>query len=125
MWQRTVEAMLAIWLAMSAFIFQYPDDKVLWWWHDWIVALVVILLATGSLLTQLRHAHFLELVVAVWLIGHGWFAASEGLGAPAMQNWICLGLLLLMTAIIPTDSTATPIRWRNWYQSQGLEPPVT
>ena len=116
--------MLAVWLAISPFIFDHPADKPLWWWHDWIVALLIATLATISFVHQTRYAHFLEVLVAAWLIGFGWVSATGGLGAPAMQNWMCVGLLILMTAILPTDATSTPEAWRKWYREQGIEPPA-
>ncbi len=72
MWPRTVEAMLACWLAISPFIFQHDDSKWSWWWNDWITAALIMSFALLSFVHQTRRAHLLELVVAAWLIGFGW-----------------------------------------------------
>lgn len=119
MWPRTVEAMLACWLAISPFVFQHPDSKRMWWWNDWITAALIITFALLSFVHQTRRAHLLELVVAAWLIGFGWASATGGLGAPAQQNWICTGLLILMTAVIPSNCVRPPERWQAWNRQHG------
>ena len=119
MWPRTVEAMLACWLAVSAFIFRYPDQPAHQWWHDWIVATLILVFALMSFVRQPRRAHLLELLVAAWLIGYGW-ATTDGIHDGARQNWICLGLLLLMLAIIPTDCIKPPYAWLDWNERHGI-----
>jgi len=126
MWPRTVEAMMACWLAISPFIFQHDDSKWVWWWNDWITATLIVSFALLSFAHETRRAHLLELVVAAWLIGFGWGTSSGGLGAPAQQNWICVGLLILMIAVIPTDCLRPPEKWREWNrQHRGREVPET
>ena len=119
MWPRTVEAMLACWLAISLFVFRYPADEPLLWWHDWICAFLIATLALLSFVDQTRRAHLLELLSAAWLIGHGWWTASGIHDAPR-QNWIVLGLLLLMIAIIPTDCVNPPHAWQEWNKRHGI-----
>ena len=114
MWPRTVEVMLACWLAISPFVFRHPVDRPVLWWTDWVAAAAVAGLALLSYFRQTRRAHLLELLVAGWLIGYGWWTSSGGLGEPAQQNWIVVGLLLLMLAIIPTECDQPPVRWREW-----------
>ena len=119
MWPRTVEVMLACWLAISPFVFQHPLSKTFWSWNDWGTAILIATFALLSFVHQTRRAHLLELLVAAWLIGLGWVTSSGGLGAPAQQNWICVGLLILMTAIIPGDCDRPPERWREWNRKHG------
>jgi hypothetical protein len=114
MWPRTVEVMLACWLAISPFIFGHQDSQWSWWWTDWGAAILIAVFALISFVHQARRAHVLELLVALWLIGFGWATSPAGLGAPAQQNWICIGLLVGMMAIIPTDCVRPPERWRDW-----------
>lgn len=121
MWPRTVEAMLALWLATSPFIFRYRAlGEPSWtWWHDFIVATLLAGLALVSFVHQTRRAHLLELLIAAWLIGYGWLTAEDVFDGPR-QNWMCLGLLLLMLAIIPSDCVKPPYRWQEWNERHGI-----
>ncbi|MGC1273775.1 MAG: SPW repeat protein [Planctomycetaceae bacterium] len=119
MWPRTVEVMLACWLAISPFIFRYPADEPRLWWHDYIVATLLAVFALASFAHRLRRAHLFELFIAAWLIGYGWMTSSGVHDAPR-QNWMCVGLLLLMLAIIPTDCDRPPPAWRRWNRRHGL-----
>lgn len=124
MWQRTIEIMLAVWLSISPFIFQHPPDNTLWWYHDWIVAFLILVLASAAFIETFRFSHFLEIPIALWLIGFGWYSGGASMGAPAEQNWMIVGLLILMTAILPTDSTDTPTNWQAWYKENHITPPA-
>ena len=119
MWPRTVEVMFALWLAISPFVFRYPGDQPGLWWHDFIVATLLAGLALVSFVHSTRRAHLLELLVAGWLIGYGWVTANGVHDAPR-QNWMCLGLLLLMTAVIPSDCVKPPYRWLAWNERHGV-----
>ena len=111
--------MLACWLAISPFIFRHPDDATELWWNDWICALLIGGFALASFVDQTRRAHLLELLVAAWLIGYGWVTASGIHDAPR-QNWMVLGLLILMLAIIPSDCVKPPVGWQEWNKRHGI-----
>lgn len=119
MWPRTIEVMLACWLAISPFIFRYPTDDALLWWHDWICASIIAVFALVSFVQQTRRTHLLQLLVAFWLMGHGWITASGIHDAPR-QNWMVLGLLLLMIAIIPSECVKPPVAWQDWNRERGI-----
>lgn len=112
MWARVVEFMLAVWLAMSPFIFRHSDSAVVLWASDFACAGLVATFALLSYWNPARHAHLLTLLVALWLVGFGRFGASAPL-PPGMQNEIVVGLLLLMLAIVPNHATSPP---RNWFR---------
>jgi len=120
MWPRTVELMLACWLAISPFIFRYPAEASRLWWHDFAVATLIGVLAFASFARRWRRTHLLELLIAIWLIAYGWITA-EGIHDAPRQNWMCLGLLLLMVAIIPTDCDQPPYAWQEWNRQRGLK----
>lgn len=119
MWPRTVEFMLACWLAISPFIFRYEGEQLHLWLHDFIVAGLIAALAVISFVRQTRRAHLLELLIAAWLIGYGWYTSSGIHDAPA-QNWMVLGLLLLMMAVIPSDCVKPPLGWQEWNKRHGI-----
>jgi hypothetical protein len=55
--------------------------------------------------------HFFTALLALWLIGVGYLAASRP-GPPGAQNEIITGLLLLMFAVIPNEADLPPEPWR-------------
>jgi|SRR5688572_14813536 len=114
MWARVIEVMLGCWLAISPFIFRHSEEDRVLWFSDLFAAMVVIILALVSFWPPLRFAHVANLVIALWLIGFG-FWASPYPSPPALQNDIVVGLLLLMFAIIPNQATRPPRSWRVFY----------
>jgi hypothetical protein len=112
MWARVIEVMLGCWLAMSPFIFRHAADETVLWFNDLISALAVIVLALVSFSAHFRYAHLAIVVVALWLMGFGFWASGYPT-PPALQNDILVGLLLLMFAIIPNEANLPPRAWRN------------
>jgi hypothetical protein len=111
MWTRWLETALGAWLVAAPFVFGAAgrDDARLT--HDLGAGLVVAALALASMSRRFRRAHLLILPVAVWLIAFGWLQHEAEPRALA-QNHLLLGLTLLMTAILPTESTLPPAAWR-------------
>jgi hypothetical protein len=114
MWTRVVEVMLGCWLAVSPFIFRHPASEWKLWANDLACACAVVALALLSCWPPLRHAHLAVGVVALWLLGFGYFAALHPL-IPAMQNDLLVGLLLVMFAIISNEASLPPQAWREFY----------
>jgi len=112
MWARVVEFMLGCWLAISPFVFQHGDMSLLWA-VDFTTSLLIVHLALFSYWQPTRHAHLATGVIALALIAFGRLAGGMEPGA-AYQNYILVGLLLLMFAIVPNHASGPP---RNWYAS--------
>ncbi len=118
MWARVVEIMLALWLAVSPFVFHFPPEATLLWANDFSCAVLIATLAFLSLAKRWRHIHLLSIAVGTWLIA---FAYSAGLPAPFWaQNDIIVGLLIVMFAIIPSDATEPPPSWREVEHAEQL-----
>lgn len=113
MWARIIEFMLSIWLALSPFIFHYPQEATQLWANDFICASLVAFLALLSFWDLFRHIHLLTLGVAFWLWGIGYQSFPE---APsiAQQNGVVLGILLFMLAMIPSSSDQLPRSWQKF-----------
>jgi len=114
MWARVVEFMLACWLAVSPFIFQYPDDAIFFWCSDLITSSLIAFFALISIYLPLRKMHLCNLIVSFYLIAVAYFLKESPLQG-ALQNYVVLGLLLLMIAIVPTDADKPPKPWRDFY----------
>ncbi|WP_425398004.1 SPW repeat domain-containing protein [Aeoliella sp.] len=112
MWARIIECMLGVWLLMSPFIFRHPADAAHLWTNDLAIGCLLMLLSLGSYWSKARGAHWLLLVVGVWLIGFGRFNGTPPL-EPALQNELIVGLLICMLSIIPNEASLPPVRWRN------------
>lgn len=123
MWSRVIEAMLGVWLSLSPFIFQHPDEKLWLWVHDMLLAMVITTLPILSYWHPLRRAHWALIPISLWLIAVGFLAAPHPT-PPALQNHIMLGLLLLMFAVIPNHASQPPLAWQRFEQqrSESAEP---
>jgi hypothetical protein len=119
MWARVVEVMLGCWLAISPFIFNHPVENGSWWMNDLSSGFAVVILALLAFWTPMRHAHLALVLVALWLIGFGYLAASYPT-PPALQNDLIIGLLLLMFAIIPNEASIPPKKWRDFWIKESL-----
>jgi len=123
MWARTVEAVLGCWLAISPFIFGHAPGDTYLWAHDFIMAALVFLFAVLSWWQPTRHAHVLNLLTALWLIGGAWVLAPTP--APAgYQNHVMIGLTLLLFAIVPNDASLPSQVWRDHYAQQSAKHPA-
>lgn len=114
MWPRVVEIMLALWLAVSPWIFgHYPDERPLWL-NDLACAATILILACLSFWRPLRYAHLLLLGVGAWMVGFAYFRGGHP-ALPGYQNEIFIGLTLLFFAFIPTRATEPPEDWRRFH----------
>lgn len=114
MWARHMELALGLWLLTSPFVFRHASDRSGLWAHDLLIGAAVVSLALATHWRPLRRAHLVLLPLAVWLMGAGWWAArGAGIHPPAAyQNWILVGLLLAMFAIVPSRASRPPKPWR-------------
>ena len=117
MWARVIEFMLGCWLAISPFVFRHPGDAWWLWVNDYSCAAAVIVLALLSYWPLFRHAHLVTGIVALWLIGFGYFTATHPLPS-ALQNDFLVGSLLVMFALIPNETNLPPQAWREFYRSE-------
>lgn len=112
MWARILEFMLACWLAISPFIFRYPKEPLFVWINDFTCSILIAFFALICYVKSLRQMHLWNLGMAFWLYATGYFLH---LPKGASQNYIVLGILLLMTAILPSESEKPPKPWRDFY----------
>jgi hypothetical protein len=121
MWGRVLEVMLGLWLVLSPFSFgHYPAHQPLSV-SDFTCGAAIVLLACLSFWRLTRYAHLLQLAVACWLLGFGYFYGGYP-AAPGYQNNIFVGLILVLLAIIPTEAEQPPRSWRRYYQQQAELP---
>lgn len=114
MWARIVEACLGCWLIISPFIFSETTEGTLIWASDLAGGAVVLTIALASCWKPLEKAHLLQLAAAAYLIGLGFLAAPPP-PPPPFQNFIVIGLLLLVLGIIPGRASLPPRGWQAYY----------
>jgi len=113
MWARKVEIGIALWLAASPFVFGYARDDVGRWVNDFGCAVLIAGAALLSHASRFRRAHLVSLAVAAWLVGLGWnLAWSTENPSPIAENWVGVGLVLLIFAIVPSEALQPPMGWR-------------
>lgn len=110
MWPRHVEVMLALWLAISVFVFDVPRTAIWVWVIDLVAALVVVTSSLACYWDRTPRAHLVTLAVALALAAYG--LAQPRPVAAWHQNHILVGLLLAMFAVVPTQAATPPRAWR-------------
>lgn len=115
MWARVVEFMLACWLALSPFIFHYPDEPLFIWINDFACSFLLAFFALACYAKSLRKMHLFNLGIALWLFIAGYFFDMP---KAASQNYIAFGLLLLMISVIPSEAERPPQPWRDFYSDR-------
>lgn len=118
MWPRTVEVMLALWLAVSPFVFRHPAGERGLWASDLVCAVVVATLALASYRQKWRRVHLFELGVAGWLVLFGYLGGGEG-RPPGFQNALVVGLTLALFNILPSEANEPPRLWRAFYEERA------
>lgn len=106
--------MLAVWLMISPFVFRYPADAHFLWFNDYTCAVLVILFSMLSNLPRVEKIYLLNLLIAGWLIGVA-YAHPQAPPPPPYQNYMVLGLTLLIFGILPTHCSEPPRKWKEFY----------
>lgn len=120
MWARGIEVMLGLWLVVGPFVFGHFGDPGLGRLvaSDLVCGALVVLLAVVSFWRRAGRAHLAELAVALWLIGFGRFAFGYP-PPPGAESELLVGLVLLLTAIVPNRAADPPARWRAFYEARA------
>ena len=114
MWARHFEVSLAIWLSLSWLILRYPEGSFLMF-HDFSIAVLII---TISLLNyKYRYIHLLNLFTSLWLIILVFVSNTPITNAP-YQNYMVIGLTLLIFAIIPPRASHPPVEWEEFIENK-------
>lgn len=107
MWARDFEFFIGIWIAISWLVFDYrgPAHLVI---NDIICCLLIMFFALASYTKKFGHIHLFNFVMGIWLICFHFFF---DIPFAASQNYIVLGLLLLMFSLVPSHAERPPVAW--------------
>lgn len=107
--------MLGCWLLCSPFIFRAEHRSGVESWIDFAHGGLVTTLAALAFWRPTRYAHLVTMIVSLLMIIVPRFALSPEI-SPAGQNFMMVGLLLLMFAMVPNEAFATPRVWHGEMQ---------
>jgi hypothetical protein len=116
MWPRVAELLIAIWLAASPYVLSAPAGSEFFLRINALIcAALVAVFALISFRDAWAKAHLLSLAVALWLIGVA-FVAPNPPPPLAYQNFVVVGLLLLLFGVLPSRASEPPRPWREFYE---------
>ncbi|MBX7067396.1 MAG: hypothetical protein K1X28_09210 [Parachlamydiales bacterium] len=107
MWARICEILLGLWLFASHFLFTLHD------WIDAACASMIIIFSALSFFETLNKMHLLQVLPAAVLLYVSYSLPSPHLPL-TMQNYILVGLGLIMFAIIPSHASEPPRPWKKF-----------
>lgn len=114
MWARISEIVLGIWLIASYFLFATGS------WHDLSNAFLIILFASLSYKEKLNKMHLLQVLPASWLLLLSYTYPTHLLPF-GYQNYILVGLTLLMFAVIPSNASDHPRPWKEFLKKRNQQ----
>lgn len=115
MWPRVAELLIAAWLAFSPWILATPAGAEFFLRANALVcAAFIALFALFSFRAALEKAHLLSIAVALWIIGVA-FAAPNPPPPAIYQNFVVVGLFLLLLAVLPSRASEPPRGWREFH----------
>ena len=117
MWARHCEVFLGLWLAISWLLFSYPSNMLSLVYFDWIICTLICIFSLSCYWERLKYFNLMNVIVGCTLIGFV-FTSSEDTSLPPYQNYMVVGLLLLMFAIIPTHSSQPPSEWLKFFKEK-------
>jgi hypothetical protein len=103
--------MIGCWMLVSPFVFRHEQHATGLWLNDLSVGSLLIVLALASYWRPTAWAHWLALPLGAWLVLFGRFSDVPPL-APALQNQIIIGMIVMMFAIVPNEASLPPHAWR-------------
>ena len=110
MWARHIEAVIAAWLGFSWLIFRYTPNLLYLQINDWVCTILVLLFSLVTYKDRFRYFHLLNFLVGLWLIG--WVVYSgTGIDFGPHQNYMVVGILLLMLSLVPSRTKEPPMAW--------------
>lgn len=107
MWARISEILLGIWLFIAHFVFKVQGSFDLWW------AFFICLIGLLSYIPKLNKLHLLQLIPTGALLYVSYTYPTHILPF-FMQNYILVGLSLLMFCIIPSHASDHPRPWQEF-----------
>ena len=107
MWARISEIILAVWLFISYFVFEYQSATAI------ICAGLILIFASLSYIDKLNKMHLFQAVPGSWLIYEG-FAYPTPWLPMGLQNYVVVAVLLLMYTIIPSNASENPRPWKRF-----------
>lgn len=111
MWARVMEFALGCWVLCSPFIFRAEHRGAMISLVDFACGAMIISFALLSYLERTRYAHLGTLVLSLGMIIVPRVMLAPEV-PPAGENFMMIGLLLLMFAMVPNQASRPPQAWQ-------------
>lgn len=112
MWARIAEIVLALYLAISAFIIPGAHNLCVF---NGLIALWILIFSLLSYCQSLRKIHLMNLLAIAVLIFFV-FVQPNPPPPPIFQSNLATALFLSLFVIIPSQASIPPKPWRQFYQ---------
>lgn len=99
-WARGINALLGIWLIISAYVWPHVVGQVT---NAWIVGILAIVLA-GLATYSAPQARYGNTVLGIWLFLSAFIVAT--MSAATMWNDLIVGALMFIFSLVPNRGTA-------------------
>lgn len=106
MWARIIELLIALWMLISYFLFDYQ-------WDHLPVAAAIGIFSLLSYIESLNKMHLFNVLPAFYLLYISYTYPTVPLPF-SYQSYILCAFFLLLFAIIPSRASEPPRAWRNY-----------
>jgi len=110
MWARHIEGVIGLWLVFSWLIFSYPPDVAYLCYNDWICAVIIFFCSLLPYKDLFRYLNLVNFFVGTWLVAIVFFSGT-GIHSAPHQNYMVVGLLLMMHSLVPSRTKEPPKPW--------------
>jgi uncharacterized membrane protein YdcZ (DUF606 family) len=108
MWPRA----LGVWLLASPWVLRHPAQPATIWPIDLGAGAAVVVLSVLSFVPSTGAAHLATAALGAGLALAGYFGFA-GASAAALENYLVVGLLLLLVGVVPNRVNEPPPAWNN------------
>ncbi len=117
MWPRICDIVLAIWLFLSPFIFNYSDSLKMQTYSDFISGFAILFFSVLSFHPKWNKMHLCSLFVAAYLCVLAFLYPTPFLPF-YLQSHLILANILFMTAVIPSHASDSPTAWQSYLKEK-------
>lgn len=111
MWARLVELAFGVWLVASPFILGHRSSGTEVWLTDVTSGALLVTITALNYRDRSRPYHLLVLLLGAWLVGSAVVSGPHPLDL-LRQNHIIVGLVIMMSGIVPNQAFTPPEAWR-------------
>lgn len=113
MWPRICDIVLASWLFLSPFIFNYPEGLKVQRYSDFVSGFAILFFSVLSFHRKWNKMHLCSLLVVAYLFVLAYLYYTPFLPF-YLQSHLIIANILFMTAVIPSHASDSPTAWQSY-----------